>query len=101
MTKILYKQNPLENKVIVSIDNSLVYLEQAVREIYSIDIPSDFNESRNLQNCVNEIKNVKNSLTNLKSWSKDSITTINNALNDTKNVASLLPKPNISSREKQ
>ncbi len=98
MTKLLYKQSPLENTVIRSIDNSIGYLNQAVREIYSMDIPGDFSQSGNLRNCLNGIKNVKSSLTDLKSWGNNSVKKIDNSLENMTNVAALLPKSQVEVR---
>ncbi len=98
MSQLVFKESPLTNTVMKSLERTNDYLNQAVREIYSIDIPGDFSQSGNLHNCVNSIKNIRDEINNLKNWGADSCTKIHHSVDNMRNVASLLPKTKVQIR---
>ncbi len=98
MAKLLFKESPFINVVIRNLDNSLEYLNDANRQIYSISIPNDFKESNNLKDCLNDVKNIKKELQELKNWGIDSNKKLENALQNMNSVASLLPKTHLQVR---
>lgn len=98
MSKLLFKENTLENTVIRSLDTSLEYLNDANRQIYSISVPTDFKESANLMNCLKDVKSIKKEIFDLKNWGTDSCKKFSNALQNMNSVASLLPKTKLQVR---
>ena len=92
MAKLLFKESPLENVVIRSLDNGLEYLNDANRQIYSISIPNDFTEAGNLKKCLSDIQNIKKEISDLKNWGIDSCKKFDNAIQNMNSVATLLPK---------
>lgn len=98
MAKLLFRESPFTNTVIRSLDNSLEYLNNANRQIYSINIPNDFRESGNLKKCLEDVQSIKKEITSLKTWGTDSCRKINNAIQNTNSVASLLPKTQLQVR---
>lgn len=99
MSKLLWKESPFTNIVVRGLDNSLDYLEEAVRLIYSMSIPSSFSESAGLKNCVDEIKNIRTNVSDLKKWGENSTKKFNSALQDMNSVATLLPKSQVQIRK--
>ncbi len=98
MSKLLFKEVPLENTVIRSLDTGLEYLNDANRQIYSINIPSDFRESSNLTSCLNDVKAIRKEILNLKTWGIDSCKKFDNSLQNMNSVATLLPKTQLQVR---
>lgn len=100
MAKLLFKESPLTNTVIRSLDNSLEYLNDANRQIYSISVPSDFGESGNLKKCLTDIQNIKKEIADLKNWGTDSCKKFSNAIQNMSSVAVLLPKNQLQVRNR-
>lgn len=98
MSKLLFKESPLENVVIRSLDNGLEYLNDANRQIYSISIPNDFTEAGNLRKCLSDIQSIKKEIADLKNWGTDSCKKFDNALQNMNSVATLLPKSQLQVR---
>lgn len=98
MSKLLFKESPFTNVVLRSLDTSLEYLNDANRQIYSISVPNDFSESANLNNCLNDVKNIKKEIFELKTWGKDSCKKLDNAVQNMNSVATLLPKNHLQVR---
>ena len=98
MAKLLFKESPLENVVIRSLDNGLEYLNDANRQIYSISIPNDFTEAGNLKKCLSDIQNIKKEISDLKNWGIDSCKKFDNSLQNMNSVATLLPKSQLQVR---
>lgn len=100
MAKLLFKESAFTNVVIRSLDNSLEYLNDANRQIYSISVPHDFGESNNLMKCLTDVQSIKKELVDLKNWGTDSCKKFNNAIQNMNSVATLLPKSQLQVRNR-
>lgn len=98
MSKLSFKGSILENVVIRSLDTSLEHLKDANRQIYSISIPDNFSESRNLKNCLNDVQMIKKQLEDLKLWSVNSNKKFEDVLQDMNRESILLPKTQLQVR---
>lgn len=98
MAKLLFKESPFTNSVMRSLDNALEYLNDANRQIYSISVPNDFQESGNLKQCLSDVQTIKKEISDLKNWGTDSCRKFDNALQNMNSVASLLPKSQLQVR---
>lgn len=98
MSKLNFQEQPLNNVVVQSLNNTLEYMNKASQKTYSMNVPSGFSKLNEMQNCKNNIIQVTKDLQELKVWINESCKKIDQAIISMNNEALLLPQSQLQMR---